>query len=494
MYNSGSAKIRTERYAETCTTESNLIENQMKAPAIRDFIEYRNKRMLSTILVSGTKATYGLGYIPTKIGKVDDSKKIGNSAYQFDVWTRLQKPTEINAQIGGTSADGTFQLSVKDNYWYPGMNVLFNGQGFQARVMSGPTGSTGNYVYTFQSPDGALFVWATHVAGQGSIKTAFGGYSSYGEKSMRGYGRSHFSESFVQHMTIQRKTVGITGGANSDVLWYDWINPMTNAPLKGWRYQAELQNDEVFMVENEDQKWNGVSTMKNTDGTLRARSRLQDVETGLDIIQGDGVMQQIGGGNESSGSGTNGEATTDDIVDMMKTIRKKSNMMTGLTHVIRTGEDGFSNAQRIMPTLTAQQNVMLVQNVDQVTAAGGAQVDVGFSFQRFNVDGDQVIFVKDPSLDNDSKYTERGADGNLLSSSQMTFLTMEMDGKKNIEILSKGTRGVNRSMVSAYLNGMTGDSQSTIISEEDAIKYAMLKEDMIVVYNSTLCGIINKTR
>ena len=494
MYNPGKVKIKEGKWTETCTADSNLIENQMKAPAIRDFIECTNKRMLSTILVSGSASKYGLGYVPTKIGKVDDSKKIGNYAYQFDVWTRLQKAVTINAQIGSTSTEGIFQLSVKDNFWYPGMNVLFNGAGFQARIMSGPVGSPGNYVYTLQSPDGALFVWATHVAGQGSIKTAMGGYTSYGEKSMRGYGNSFFPDSFIQHMTTQRKTTGITGGANSDVLWFEWANPVTNAPVKGWRYQAEIQNDEIFMQEDEFQKWEGISNMKNTNGTLRTAPRFNDLESGLPIVQGDGVLQQIGGGNQTSGSGTNGEQTIDDITDMMKTIRKKSNMMTGLTHVVVTGEDGFSNAQRIMPLLSAQQGVQLTQNIIQSSAPGGAKVDVGFSFQSFNVDGDQVVFIKNPQHDNDLMYTERGADGNLLKSSQMIFMTMSMEGKKNIEILSKGVRGIDRSMVSAYLNGMTGDAQSVVLSEEDAIKYAQLKENMIVVYNTNICGIIDKVR
>lgn len=494
MYNPGQIKIKEGKWAPTCTTESNLTENQMKAPAIRDFIEMTNQRMLSTLIVSGAANKYGLGFVPTKIGKVDDKKLIGNNAYQFDVWTRLQRPATILAQIGSTSSDGTFQIATKEDYWYPGMNVLFNGQGFQARVMSGPTGGSGNYIWTLQSPDGALFDWTTHVAGQGSTKTAFGGYSSYGEKSMRGYGRSHFPDSFIQHMTIQRKTTGISGGANTDVLWYEWVNPQTNAPVRGWRYEAETQNDAVFMQEDEFQKWEGISNMKNSDGTLRVTTRFTDTETGLPIIQGDGIFQQIGGGNETSGSGSNGEATVDDVVDMMKAIRKKSNMMSGLTHVVVTGEDGFSNAQRIMPVLSGSQNVMLVQNVDQVSAAGGAKVDVGFSFQSFNVDGDQVVFIKHPMFDNDSLYTERGADGNLYKSSQMVFLTTNVGQKNNMEILSKGARGVNRSMVSKYLNGLTGDPQSMTISEEDAIKYAMLKENLIVIYNSNLCGIINKSR
>lgn len=492
MYNPGKIKIKTESWSPTCTTDSHLIVNNMKAPAMRDFIEVANKRTLSTILTSGGATKYSLGMVPTKVGKVDDTKRIGNNAYTFDTWTRLQKPVVINSQIGATASDGTFQLSVKENYWYPGMNVLFYGQGFQARVMAEPTGTAGNYVYTFQSPDGALFDWTTHVAGQGTTKTAFGGYSSYAERSLKGYARNHFTESFVNHMTIQRKAVAVSGGANSNTTWYEWANPVTNATVKGWRYEAELQAEVVLRQENEFQKWDGVSNMKDSSGNLLTSPRLTDYENGEPITMGDGVLQQIGGGNETSGSGVNGEATVDDIVDMMKSIRKKSNMYSGLTHVVVTGEDGFSNAQRVMPQLAGNQNVQLVQLVNQSSAPGGAQVDVGFSFQSFNVDGDQVLFVKHPMFDNDELYTERGNDGNTLKSSQMIFLTTAMEGKKNIEILAKGVRGIDRSMVYAHINGMTGDSTSQVVTSEDAIRYEMLKEDMIVVYNSNVCGIINK--
>ena len=124
--------------------------------------------------------------------------------------------------------------------------------------------------------------------------------------------------------------------------------------------------------------------------------------------------------------------------------------------------------------------------------AGGVKVDVGFNFQSFNVDGDQVVFIKHPMFDNDSMYTERGADGNLLKSSQYVFLTPTVEGKKNMEILAKGARGINRSMVTKYFNGMTGDNSMPSLSPEDALSYEMLKENLIVVYNSNICGIINK--
>lgn len=487
-------KIQTKKgkWSSTCTLSSNLTENQLKKPIIRDFLEYADKRAISTLLTSGAVSPYGIGYVPTRIGKVDDSKKIGSNAYQFDVMGRINMPSTINSQVGSTESDGTFRLSIRENYLYPGMNVVFNGGGFQARIQSAPTGSDGNYVYTFKSPDGVLFDYATHVAGQGATKTCIGGYSSYGEKSLRGYGRTHYPDSFIQHMTTQRKTVGITGDASTDVIWYEYIGE--TGTMKGWRYESERQSKAQLISENEFQKWSGKSSMKNDDGTLRTRSRLIDTETGLEIIQGDGIEEQLYGGNETYGSGTNGDPNVDDFADMLKTIRKKSNMIEGNVIVAVTGEDGMSIVQRELPSLAGSQNVQLVQIVNQSTQAGGAKVNVGFNYVSYNVDGDQIVFVKHPMFDNADLYTERGSDNKLIKSGSFIFLTMEVEGRSNVEILSKGAYGVDRSMVEGYLNGLTGINLGPILTEEDAIKYACLKQDLIVMYNTTVGGVLHKTK
>lgn len=489
----GKISTKLGKWGETCTTEANLTENVMKKPIIRDFLEHADKRMISTLLVSGAVGPYGIGYVPTRLGKVDSTMKIGSNAYQFDIMGRIQLPSMIIAQIGATEADGTFRLQMKDNYLYPGMNALFNGAGFQARVKSMPSGAVGNYIYTFQSPDGTLFDWTTHVAGQGATKTCFGGYSSYGEKSLRGYGRSHFPDQFIQHMTTQRKSVGITGDAATDVLWYTYTDTDGNTLAKGWRYEAERQAKAQFLMENEYQKWDGKSSMKNDDGTLRVRSRLIDEETGLEIVQGDGLMEQLAGGNEVYGSGTNGVWTGDDIGDILATIRKKGNMLDGNVLVGVTGEDGMRNAQVQFPILSGNQNVQLVQLVNQSSEPGGAKVDVGFKFQVFNIDGDQLVLIKHPMFDDTDRYTERGGDNKLLKSSQMVLLTMEIEGRKNFDILSKGAYGIDRSMVEQYLNGLTGMNLGVSVSEEDALRYAMLKQDLDVIYNTKMCGILHKT-
>lgn len=487
-------KIQTKKgkWSSTCTTSSNLTENQLRKPIIRDFLEYADKRAISTLLTSGAVGPYGVGYVPTKIGKVDESKKIGSNAYQFDVMSRINMPSTINAQVGSTEADGTFRLSIRENYLYPGMNVVFHGGNFQARVQGTPTGSDGNYVFTFKSPDGTLFDYSVHVAPQGAVKTCIGGYSSYGEKSLRGYGRTHYPDSFIQHMTTQRKSVGITGDGASDVIWYEYIGE--TGTMRGWRWEAERQAKAQLVMENEFQKWDGKSSMKNDDGTLRVKSRLIDPETGMDIVQGDGIMEQLYGGNETFGSGTNGEATADDFADILSTIRKKSNLLEGRSIVAVTGEDGMRTVQRELPTLAGSQNVQLVQLVNQTSAPGGAKVDVGFNFTSYNVDGDQITFVKHPMFDNADLYTERGSDNKLLKSGQFVFLTMEVDGRKNVEIMSKGAYGVDRSLVEGYINGLTGISQGALISEEDMIKYACLKQDLIVMYNTTVGAVLHKNR
>lgn len=493
-FNPGKIQIKEGKWSSTCTTDADLVANQAKFPQIRNMLEYADQRMLSTLLVSGSVGPYGVkdqNEVRTKLGKLDDAKSVGNNAYQFDVMGRIQKASTINSQVGATSANGTFFLSMADNYLVPGMNALFHGQGFQARVMSFPTGSAGNYVYEFQSPDGAIFDWATHVSPQGSVKTCMGGYTSYGEGSLRGYSNSHFPDTFINHTTIQRKTVKITGTAASNVLWLEYDGPKGGA--KGWMYEAIQQATAQLMVEDEFQKFHGKSTMKSTTGTLLTQSRLIDRETGLPIIQGDGLLEQIAGGNESFGSGTNGNANVDDFTDMMTQLEKKSTKYTGNVWVCITGTDGYANAQTQMSSLAGNQNIVINQNVTQSGQAGGAMVDVGFNFSSFNVNGNKIYFIKHPMWDDEQRFTERGADGKLLQSSMYLFMNMGDGGiKKNIDILKKSANGISRGSVSGYINGLTG-SPELLQSEEDLIKYVYLKEDMTVCYNTTACGIINKS-
>lgn len=489
----GRITINTGTFTEdTCVAEYDLIKNQAKKPAIRQMMEYANRRSLTTLLVSGVVTPYGINNTEkTKLGEVTaKGKSVGNNGYQFPVMGRIEKASVINSQVGSTSADGRFQLLMRDRHLYEGMNCKFH-NGFVARVEGNPVGSpAGGYLVNFWAPSGDLFVYSTVVAGQSGTKTCFGMYTSYSEKSLKGDSRSKFADVFINHTTIQRKTCAITGTAASQVLWYTFTDA-DGGSSKGWMYQELAQGQATFLMEDERQKWFGVSSVKDANGRLLATPPV-DPTTGYSLVAGDGVDEQLLGGNVVDGTGTNGEWTYNDMTEIMKQLEKKSDKIGGLRWVMVTGTDGYANFQTQAKELGVQTNITFMNQVEKDGQAGGPLVDVGYNFASFNINGNQMICVKHPLFDDELLFTERGADGNILMSSTAYILQIGAGENKNMEILYKAANGVSRQNVTAKLNGLTGDTEMSV-SEEDAMKYAMLKEDLIVIYNTQECGILRKS-
>jgi hypothetical protein len=69
-FNPGKVQVKEGKWTETCTKDSNLVENQAKFPQIRNMIEYADQRMMTPLLVSGAVTPYGVGNVNTKLGKL----------------------------------------------------------------------------------------------------------------------------------------------------------------------------------------------------------------------------------------------------------------------------------------------------------------------------------------------------------------------------------------------------------------------------------------
>ncbi len=488
----GRITINTGTWTQDCTLENDLIANQAKRPVIREKMEYANRRSLTTLLVSGVVTPYGINNTEkTKIPEVSSKGKgIGNNGYQFSVMGRIEKASVILRQVGATQSDGRFQLVMFDRHLTPGMNAVFNGGGFVARVEGQPTGGPGNYLYNFWSPSGDAFSWATHVSGQQGTKTCMGAYTSYPEKSEKGYSTSKFADMFINHTTKQRNTVEISGDAASDILWYTFTAD-DGTEAKGWMYAQLKQNQAKFLYEDERQKFMGISTMKNSDGTLRSQAPVDN--EGKALIAGDGLWEQIGGGNLFEGSGTNGEITIDDMEDIGNSLKLQGDVVSGNNFVWITGTRGFSNFQKQATANGINQNMTIFNQIEKDGRPGGPLAEIGYEFSKINLNGVSHIVCQHPFYDDELMWTERGADGHILKSSEYLIMDIGMGENVNMEILHKAGNGVNRQNVTAALNGLTGAPEMTI-SEEDAMKYAMLKEDMIVVYNTQKCAIARKVR
>lgn len=486
--NPGQAAVVRGTFSADCTQSTDLIRNQQKFPAIRQMMERVEQRQLTTLLTSGAIGPYGLDATkPTKLGKVKNGQAIGDNSLRFNVMGRIQQASTILSQVGTSGTDGSFELLMADNYIYKGQVCVFYGNRYSAMAMAEPVKVAGGWLYKFQHPQKEVFSWATHVAAQpNGTYTCFPSTTGYSERSLKGYGRDHFPDTFIVDMTIQRKTVRISGDAATDVLWYEYMSQ--NGPVKGWKFEKVRQAEAQWAMENEYAKIFGISTLKNADGSRATTPNLIDQETGNPIWMGDGIEEQISAGNEFYGSGVNGEATEDDFIDAMNYLTKNSNSADSKVNLVfMTGLDGFYNAQRKMARFANNVMGALRQQVQ-----GGAEIEVGYEIMKMNFAGSSVTFVVHPLFDDELRFPEKGADGRSIMSSTYIGGDIGSLNTPNMEIIPKGAYGVDRSNVTATINGMTG-LPGDVLTEEDAWSYAMLKQDLIVIYDTKKWVIIRKS-
>jgi len=491
--NPGQISVIRGTYSDECTAVYDLVQNSANYPQIREMMDYVQRRQLSVLLTSGVVTPYGIkAETKTRIPNVETkSKPIGADAYQFRIMGRIERVSNILAQVGASGADGSFGLKMMDNSLQKGDTVTFYNRK-QARVMTGPVASAGGYNYTFKTPSQEVFSYSTWVAAQTGTKWCFTSHTTFGEKSLKGYGYSKFPDMFVNHMTIQRQSISITGDANAQVLWYNYTNSANGKTAKGWMYEEVAQLRAKESVRHERAAWLGVSTMKDSSGNLLATSNQIDPDTGLPIIAGDGFEEQIAGGNVAYGSGTNGQPVLDDFISMMRTLQLKGNMTSGYTWLLVTGTDGFFNWQNVAYELVGSQGVQIMQVINQEGVAGGADQGVGYTFSKINFGGNTMICVQHPLFDDPLAYPMQTADGKSVLGSTVFIFPLNSGDEYNMEFLHKAANGVDRSFVEAKLNGMTGAPEA-IISQEDAMTYAVLSQKMLNVYNTQLCGVIYPT-
>lgn len=483
---------------DTLTTETNLINANVLDPTagFDEVLMYSEKRQLMTFLTAG--ATNGAFTVSkttdtyaTKIPIVPQGELIGANAWKFRIMGRIQKAIEImgSAAIGSITAGskyegGFFYLALKTDDLHPGMNGMFWNKKI-ARCVAHPSGGPGNWIYKFQCYPGDTFSWATWVAPQTGTKTLFGGFTTYGERSLRGYGQTFYPDTFIQHFTTQRKGIDITGDANADKVRLYKFQGAT-----AWDYWISAQARAQFLLEDEFQKWFGQSTMKDSDGNLLDRPSMYDEETKMPIFAGDGYHHLIKGANDLEASGNDGMATYDDFADMLSMVKEKTESVESHLWYVVTGRPGMQNASDIIES-RLKTNYNFTVHAPDNSKLGGADMPVGFNFRTLNVGGDQMQFVENPMFDDKMKFPARLTNGKSVMGSTYYFMDAGIleNGRRNIEIRAKGRNGVNRNLVTFYRNGMTGEGTS--MDTVDAKEYQVLKQNMFVCYNTKSNGIIS---
>lgn len=494
-------KIYHGQVAPGDINDYHLVTNHLKDPSqnIDKLIMYAEKRYLMTMLVSGAQdsKTAMAGYTPkgkdtvaTVIKPIPQGDMISDNAFTYRIMPRMQRSMEVistsgTISTGSSTEGGFFALICRGEQGVPvithQMNVQFRNDKI-ARVMAIPQKIGDNqFLYRFQCYSGDTFVYNDWVGTQPGMKTIFGGHTTVGERSQRGYGYFTYPDKYIQHTTKQRKSFSISGDAETNnVVWYELDGQ------KGFSFEAEKQLRTRLLWEDEDQKWNGRSTMRDQYGNLLSSPSMND-ENNQPIVAGDGLIAQIEGANDATTSGVGGKPTYDDFVDMVRRMKKKRDYEGSYPFYAVTGSLGIQWAEEIIGAQAAAFGISYV--VNQSDAVGGAEVNVGFKFRRLNVAGETLIFVENPAWDDGERYPHKTSYGYDLKSGSYLFLdNRPLDsGKKNMEILTRGRAGINRNLVYLWEYGMTGGTNKPD-SPIDANTFHLFKENSMVVYDTSTFG------
>jgi len=451
---------------------------------------------------------YSMTYLLERTRRMAKEKVLGDSSYEWKVMNRLSRKCLIDATGTGSGvAAGATDTFDFENTSGGGAEDWFNLYDV-VRFSDGATGLVvahdGSNTYTIEMIT-ALSA-ASNTVGQvvGRIGSAFPAGSSgadVGENNV-------YPDTYKNWMTINRKKCTITGKDATDVSWIE------NNGQKLWYFTKEQHMMDQFMYEQELQRWYGETSVSSAatsyaatntdiissiaageyaDGSARAAVAVGD---GAHTI-GDGVLAQISSSNQASYSA--GTLTEDIITEFIGKISLNAQAAEGNEWVVFTGTEGriaFHKAMKDM--IVAPAGSMTGGSMTDIKA--GSDVSLGGNFTSYYALGNKITVAycpvfDDPHLHGSTSGTNSFGDSRLTESMKMVFMDFgTTSGVSNVELITKGANGINRSLVKKYVGGMVNpyDTKSMMAANgDDRFQCHVLSESGIIVRNPLSCGILS---
>ena len=127
-------------------------------------------------------------------------------------------------------------------------------------------------------------------------------------------------------------------------------------------------------------------------------------------------------------------------------------------------------------------------------------VDLGANFTSYSALGNKITIAHCPVFDDPNLHSSAGGtnsfgDNRLKESAKMVFMDFgKSSGVSNVELVTKGAEGVNRSMIKKYVAGMVNpyDQKAMLAANaDDKFECHVLSETGIIVRNPLSCGILS---
>ena len=509
------AKLFSGTYGSGTTAENALNTALMQYPEIARTLIQQYPRYAATYLLERT-------------GRFATEKVLGDNSFEWKVMGRYNRPsfnvgffstngTSFTASGSVTATGGTiddadangdkFFLIIEGDTGSNNRTGDFLNKFDMVRFQSGATavviadpiantsssGATTDHIVQFEMIDAtAQALLPSDIADEAivaSIGSAFPNGSDGAD-----VGENHmYPETHTNWLTTMRKKCSVTGKDLTDVTWIE------NNGSRLWYFTREQMMMDEFMYQQELQRWYGRKSVTNT--SIR---RPNAYETGLlgtsgtqatSVITGDGLLAQIDSANQATYS--YGSLTEDIITEFIAKISLNTQSAEGNEFVVFTGTEGRLAFHRAMKDL-------IVAPAGSLTGGSmkgvSGDVDLGANFVSYSALGNKITIAHCPVFDDPNLHSAAGGtnsfgDNRLRESAKMVFMDFgRSTGVSNVELITKGAEGVNRSMIKKYVAGMVNPyDQKAILAAnaDDKFEAHVLSETGIVVRNPLSCGILS---
>lgn len=418
-------------------------------------------------------------------------KTIGSREYMWHIKGSVQTARTITEPVQGDGYGfSRFILPLDIQYFSKGMVLRFE-DGSTARVQEEPymLGSSVHHVMVLMgaSKEARVAGWALEPGKKVSkIFTAF-------EEGSEGGGMLMDTPAMLKNQINTLRTSGtMTGDAK-----------MTKTVLQ-LKTKGKLTNYWLFQKQNDmyEQHWGDVERAlwfsrynKLYDGSIPMQGSNGNV-----IFTGSGIEEQLEGTNYYSVS----ELTEDLFRHMATTISGKMKGGVNKKILLVTGNGGCDEFDKLWRKMAA---TMRLTDTTFVTKLEGAKLRFGANFTSYIHNGVEFTVINHPMFNDFEVFPGVVGPGYTSQSYKMYFLDFsEYDGIPNIEMITRGAEGEDRSIVQWFTAGGATpnfsykDSKNDIGASgvlrsngTDAFSMYMLSQAGVKIANPYSCGLIKLT-
>jgi len=471
---------------------------------------------------------YAATYLLERTGRYAKEKVLGDNSFEWKVMGRYNAPSYSTGAVLGVSADTSWTASptASSGAWTAAdaandvFSILIDGtagsptrtpdflnkwdmvrfqSGATAVVIEDPrsndsgSGASTDRIVKFEIVDAsAQAVQTTDVADEAII-------ASIGSAFPNGSDGADVGENWVypsthtNWLTTMRKKCSVTGKDLTDVTWIE------NNGSKLWYFTREQQMMDEFMYQQELQRWYGRKSV--TDSTVQRPGAYTSSVLGTSgtmassMVSGDGLLAQINSSNQASYS--MGSLTEDIITEFIAKISLNATAAEGNEWVVFTGTEGRLAFHRAMKDLIVAPSGAMAGGTMKGTSG---DVSLGANFVSYSALGNKITVAHCPVFDDPNLHSTAGGtnsfgDNRLKESAKMVFMDFgKTSGVSNVELVTKGAEGINRSMIKKYVAGMVNpyDQKAMLAANaDDKFECHVLSETGIVVRNPLSCGILS---